>query len=282
MVGIVILNYNSPGDTIACINSVREFCHPGDYALCVVDNGSDRETIDAVGAVLLEGDKYVLSGENIGYARGNNLALKYFDAVDGVDKVLILNNDVLLTQDILTPLAAYLDTHPACGVVSPLLRGKDGAIDHSCARRFKSPRDMAIKAGALGRFGVKTGEFILRDNPALAFQKELRIDLPSGSCMMLRKKDFAAIGWFDPATFLYFEEDILGTRLARAGFMATLLPGISATHLGAGTTSRQSSAKIYGYWRQSLLYYIEHYTDCSDALLRYIRCRTALGSLSKK
>lgn len=282
MVGIIILNYNSVDDTIACIASVREFCREGDYALCVVDNGSRAEVIDKVGAVLGDGDKYILGGENAGYARGNNLALEYFASVDEVDKVLVLNNDVLLTEDILTPLAEYLDTHPGCGVVSPLLHARDGGIDYSCARRFKTPRDLALKAGSLGRFGARTGEFILRDDPSLASLEELGIELPSGSCMMLRKKDFAAVGWFDPATFLYFEEDILGTRLARAGFSAVLLPGISATHLGAGTTSRQPSARIYGYWRESLIHYVENYTECPALLRLYIRWRTALGALMKK
>lgn len=276
------MNYNSVRDTIACISSVREFCPPRSYVLCVVDNGSRSEVVDKVRATLRDGDKYILSAENVGYARGNNLGLEYFDTVDDVDKILILNNDILLTRDIVTPLTEYLDSHPSCGAVSPLLRDRNGNIDLSCARRFKSPCDLAIKAGSLVRLGIRTREFMLRDTPSLIDGEDIPVDLPSGACLMLRKRDFASVGRFDPATFLYFEEDILCTKLARAGLTAVVLPGISAIHLGACTTSSQPSARIYGYWRESLLYYMEHYTDCPHVLLRYIRFRTAIGQFFKK
>jgi len=99
---------------------------------------------------------------------------------------------------------------------------------------------------------------------------------------MLPKALFSRLGFFDPKTFLYFEEDILGTKLKRAGYVAALLTGIQAIHLGAGTTSGMASSFIYGCYRDSLLHYMDNYTDCPKPLKTYIRCRTALGFITKK
>lgn len=282
MVGIVILNYNNVPDTLACIGSVRQFCRPGSYRICVVDNASSREVSEAVGKALTAPDIQIINPENAGYARGNNAALRYFDAVPEVDHILILNNDVLLTEDIVSPMEGYLRSHPSCALVTPLVKAPDGSIDHSCARRKKTPRDLFFHSTVLHRFRHGAGEFMLKDNPSLLSLEEVGIEVPSGSCFMMAKKVFSEVGFFDPATFLYFEEDILAERLRRKGYGAVLLPSVSVIHKGAATTSSRPSAFIYGCYRRSMLYYLDNYTDASGILRAFLRFRTALGAFSKK
>lgn len=285
MTGIVILNYNNIDNTIDCLYSIFRHFPEGSFRICLVDNASAPEVQEAVHShieTLPPVIHYVCSHENVGYARGNNLGLEYFDDQHGVDSILIVNNDVIFTEDVLTPMTAYMDSHPQVGVVSPLLRTKSGGIDYACARREKNMLDLLVKATSLGRLGVHIEDSLIRENPSLLDRDEVQTELPSGSCMLLRKKIFSSVGYFDPRTFLYFEEDILRKKLKAKGFQSVLLPRISAIHLGAQSTAKSAGKFIYGCYRDSMLHYMEHYTDIPAFVRKYISWRTALALKFKR
>lgn len=271
MTGIVILNYNNAGCTLDCIESILKF-NTASVRIAVVDNAS---TDDSVAVLKGWQDRrpgvfdLLLSPDNGGYAKGNNVALEYFDGCDDVDKVMVLNNDVLFTEDIIPVLAHFIDEHPEAGLVSPLLRCRDGITpDGSCARRDCSIREIIWTyllyftdiAGILSRFSGRRK--MLAADPELLKLPQVEIELPSGSCMMIRKSLFKEIGWFDPNTFLYYEENILYRKLLAAGKKNYLLPGVSCIHLGGVTTNKvvhpasyMKNSKASGY------YYAMHYRN---------------------
>ena len=279
MVGIVILNFNNSRRTLDCVKSLREHCPESLWKLCIVDNASRHEEY----AILEEafrgeaGISLLRSDENGGYACGNNLGLKYFEDDTDIDVLLVLNDDTLFTMDILSPMRDYLLSHEQCGVVCPLVLCPDGSIDHACARRQKSTRDLALQATSLGKIGVKRSEFIplegLRDLP------EVHTQVPPGSCMMLRKEVFKQAGYLDPHTFLYFEEHILCERLRRLGLGCVLLPQIEIIHIGGATTARQPSKAIYRHWRNSYLYFMKEYSTVPKPLQWLLKLRTGIKAL---
>lgn len=284
MVGIVILNYNNSAQTLQCVDSLCRHCGDAGWKLCIVDNASREEEFAKLSA--LDHRATVLrSAVNEGYARGNNLGCEYFANDEQVDKILILNDDTRFTMDIITPLAAYLDAHPECGVTFPKVVAPDGSLDKACWRVQKSRLDLVMQATSLPRrIGIRRREFL----PAAEFPLcgsvtgygPSRLPLvPPGSCMMLRKSQFASLGWLDPHTFLYFEEHILLNRLRGEGFGSVLLSDANIVHLGAATTGKQPSKAIYRHWRQSYLYFIENFTDMPRFLRLYLRFRTWLRAL---
>lgn len=267
--GIVILNYNNAGRTIDCIESILKF-NTAAVSIVVVDNASTDGSVGLL-EVWLENHPgaFVLleSSENGGYAKGNNIGLEYFRADDSIDKVMILNNDVLFTQDIISTLTRFIDEHPDVGLVSPLLCRRDGVTpDSTCARRDCSIREIIWTyllyftdiAGILSRFSNKRK--MLLTNPELLQNECVPIELPSGSCMMIRKDLFEKIGRFDPNTFLYYEENILYRKLLDAGRQNYMLPGISCIHLGGETTNKvEHSAAYMKRSKASGYYYATHY-----------------------
>lgn len=280
MVGIVILNYNNAGQTLECVASLREHCKGGNWMLCVVDNASPREEEWEKLRNAFADDasvKLLRASQNGGYARGNDLGCEYFDGMPEVDKILILNDDTVFTQDIITPMEKWLDTHTDCGVVFPLVLAPDGSIDPACMRCQKSTFDLFVQATSLGRFGVRRKEFLSPQEATGEYGRVLLV--PPGSCMMLPKALFKKMGWLDPATFLYFEEHILTAKLLRMGLKSALMSDISIIHKGAQTTKKQPSKAVYKHWRNSYLYFMRRYSNVPALLQIYLRFRTWLKTI---
>lgn len=304
MVGIVILDYNNEEDTIKCIASVVKNTVNADYKMVVVENGSRETTIQAVAHYLKHNYKeytiieeknatgaiasrftLLISQTNDGYAEGNNKALRLFDNDDTIDTILILNNDILFTADIIPSLSAFLNSHPDCGIVSPLLvKANEVDIDYNCARHdYKTMQFFwEYLFSFKNLFGIiskyEHEQKYLLNNPDLAKQDSFEIELPSGSCMMMNKAVFRDIGYFDNHTFLYFEENILYRKMLKAGKRNFLIPTIKCIHLGASTSKKSSSLFTMKCQMKSTAYYLRAYRNAPLAAL-YVEVMSYLTKL---
>lgn len=99
MIAFVILHYQAMNETIACIDSIKSHVD-GDRHIIVVDNASPN-----LSGVELEkkyaGDAEVdilLSRENLGFARGNNLGYRKARELDPA-YIVVLNSDTQIEQD---------------------------------------------------------------------------------------------------------------------------------------------------------------------------------------
>ena len=277
MVGIVILNFNNSKATKDCLESIVRYESPHRYKICLVDNSTDavdREKtmsiVDKIGKDNLSVAMHViLLDKNEGYAKGNNVGARYFEQDEEVTQILILNNDIVLTEPILDELSKYMHEHQECGVVSTLLYNKEGEIDKTCARRKKNLYSFLVRTPLVRKFKwvreKSKSEYILEERNIEDYHQPFDIDLPSGSCMMFEKKEFCRLGFFDPHTFLYFEEDILWSKLNRMGRKAVLLPYLSCIHLGASSINKQPSKKMERYYFSSMLYYLREYSGIRGA-----------------
>ena len=189
---------------------------------------------------------------------------EYFENDMDVSQILILNNDIILTMPILERLSNYLYEHQDCAVVSPLLYNKEGEIDITCARRRKDLYSFLVRTPLIRKLSWihkrNKSEYILERKPIEDFNKPMEIDLPSGSCMLFEKEFFRKIGYFDPHTFLYFEEDIIWSKLQKTGKMVIMLPHLSCIHIGASSISKQPSKAMERRYFFSMLYYLKEYS----------------------
>ena len=230
---IVILNYNNVPDTINCVESVLKHTDSNRVKLFVVDNASKQDVGRKVKKHLIEKGclcinssedtlpsqvfphiTYLCNDINYGYANGNNSALHLIDKDRSIDKVMILNNDTLFTEDIITPLATYLDQHADCGIVAPLLYGRTGDIDRECARKEKTLgyfMTLMPLFGHMDYFKKKAQECYISLDKVL--EKDiLATQLISGACFMMRKSVFSKIGYFASGTFSILKKIYFGKR----------------------------------------------------------------------
>lgn len=311
MVGIVILNYNNVSDIRTCIESVAKFTDFSQAKLIVVDNGSKETVVNYVKTmmqsvfsdvrIISEGQKcsdlsqanYVMLNDNRGYARGNNAALEYLYADQDITEVLILNSDIILVSDIVSPLVVKLYEISDVGALSPILYRPTGEIDYCCARKNYSSTDLMLTFSILGAKQYnkrKDGNKILLQNPELINKSIVEIELPSGSCMMFKKNILQKIGGFDSNTFLYYEESILHKKLHSIGCHNYVVPAIGCIHTGGATTTSTKNAYFLKRCNfDSVMYYCKHYENMKPYQLIYIYisahiilARLWLGRLARK
>lgn len=296
--GIVILNYNNASDTINCINSV-ETVNTSAIKYIIVDNGSNAECVegllsffqdrfhgrfkifsenDAIGDPTLPYLSFVCSKTNDGYARGNNKGLVLANQDDDISNILILNNDILFIADIIPGLVEKLETLKDAAIISPVLYKKDlSGIDPNCARKILTLKQRFIIYSLLYIdifkiiSKIRNSTYLLPEENSDLSVSNIEIELPSGSCMLIKKSLFSAIDYFDPGTFLFYEEDILYSKIKNMHKKNYLDLHHKCIHLGASTTVKSPSAFILKCAIDSNLYYIKNYTGAKGIYILMMR-----------
>ena len=281
---ILILTYNGSTDTINCIRSV-EACHSTPVKYIVVDNGSpDREEVDRLDRFFAQSGQsyrrwndgnlpdeelpyysFLASNSNDGYARGNNKGLRLAWEDASIRNILVLNNDILFTEDILSPLLQFQRQQADCGLVTPLVVSRRGNVDHCCARKVPTNWEIIRHFGYFYRdyrhklSNADRRQKILLNHPELKEQASFPVDFPSGACMLIDKELFREIGGFDPDTFLYYEEMILYKKLQAVSRTNSCVPSVKCTHLGASATQNQNSRFLQRCNLESADHYLSRY-----------------------
>lgn len=299
--GIIIVDYNNARDTINCLESVLRQSDHDLIQIVIVDNGSSNKNIFLMTDFLnnldisveyfdhndyLEGRpsfiNYIKSKDNLGYAQGNNIGLNFFSKSEEIEYILILNNDILFTMPLIEPLKETIDSNPSYGIVSPILLKSNGDFDYNCARKEPSFNDIIIEQSILLNripfFASKlNNRYIIKGE--IPIEPLKKIEMPSGSCFLIRKKLFLSVGGFDPSTFLYYEENILYRKLLKTGFKSILLTTTSCIHLGGNSTKRETSLFLVRCSQFSLLHYMKKYRSCPKVLLIYFKTVFAIRNL---
>ena len=293
---IIILNYNGAEDTINCVESIEKY-NTANVKYIVVDNCSTQQNCvnrlnsyfsnnyhnnyshygvnDYKTISILPRMSLVVSDKNDGYACGNNIGLQFAYKDTKIDKILILNNDVLFVEDIIPGLIDDLKSIKDCGIISPILYKKNlEGIDYNCARREFSISHYIASRLLRILYKIKlfhsSSPYLLIGKDITEIKKinHIKIDLPSGSCMLIDKYLFKQIGGFDSNTFLYFEENILYKKIKNIGKQNYLSTQYKCIHLGASSTQKEPSYFIIKTWLESEAYYMKKYSGAN--LIQYM------------
>jgi GT2 family glycosyltransferase len=258
-VGVVVLNYENAEDTEVCVATLQEVRYqPLD--VIVVDNASSAECYRRLEALAAATPGMVLarSERNGGYAAGNNVGIRI--ALErGAEYVLVLNNDALAPPDALVaPLVAAMEADPRVMIAGPRILSTEGA-DQTPRLVRPTYGSYFLRFGLLSQLRRRLGrEPAPPPPPWEGAVGPVPVEVPCGSCMMLRPSFLCDIGLLDEGTFLYQEEVILTEQVRRRGGTVVIVPEARVTHLVGRTTSRYRLRRAVALWR-SQSYYLGTY-----------------------
>lgn len=226
---ILIVSYNTRDLTLACLDSiVRETRVPHD--IIVVDNASTDGSREAIMNHPSRPNLIAL-GENIGFARANNIAARAATA----EMLLLLNPDTEVLDGAIDKLIGFAARRPQAQVWGGRTIFADGALNLASAWGRMTPWRLVCRAtgltGLFPRQALFNGEAYggwLRDT-------ERRVDIVSGCFLLIERALWDKLGGFDPDFFMYGEEADLCLRAARHGANPLITPAATIVHHGSAS-----------------------------------------------
>lgn len=238
-VAAVVVNYNARDVLLKCVQSLRA---DGVGTVVVVDNDSRDGSGEALAAADPEA-RWVPTGANLGFGAAANRGV----ATVATPYVLILNPDVEIEPGTVKALVDALERDPALAAVGPRVEEPDGTV-YASGRPFP---DLMVAAGhAFLGYAAPRNRFT-RAYKLLDWDRSSPrdVDWLSGSCLLVRRSAFDAVGGFDEDFFMYVEDVDLCWRWGRAGWRVRYEPAGRVVHTGAVSTNQAPYRMILEHHR---------------------------------
>jgi hypothetical protein len=226
---VVIVSHECRKYLLACLTDLATARERLALEVFVVDNASTDGSVQAVR------DQFPwvaidASGENLGFARGNNRALHRIRA----DLLLFLNPDTRVTAEALAACVDELRRRPEIGILSPRIVNGDGRFDRRCMRGFPTRWSVACHVTGADRVlrDRWSGRYMQRWLPDDRFAE---VEAVSGAVMACRTTAIRSVGGFNEGFFMYGEDIDLCLQVRAAGWRVVYWPGAEVTHLGRGS-----------------------------------------------
>jgi GT2 family glycosyltransferase len=241
---IVVLNWNGIADTIECVRSLDELEYPK-RTVVVVDNGSANDEADRLEAARPD-LTVVRSGENLGYAGGNNLGIRL--ALErGADYVWLLNNDTIVSPGSVRELVAAGERDPQVGILSPIVY------------EYQADERIQFSGTVLDR--TREEQHTLRSLAALEAASRQGPVLLWGTALFLKRRTAESVGLLDERYFAYHEDVDYCLRVLAAGLRPLVVPSARVSHKsGRSLGSERSPVREYLMVRNWYLLWSTHLT----------------------
>lgn len=266
-VSIIFVNYNTTKLLKECLDSVKKQTFGVNYEVIIVDNDSNTENKE--GLKELSGEyKVVLSDENLGFGRANNLGATFASG----KYLFLLNTDTVIINNAIKILFDYIESDPECGVVGGNLLDKDHKPYHSYLRFLPSIKAMIKDEILPSKYSYYRN---LDDYNFNKTSKPIEVGFVVGAAFMISKKIFDELGGFDKDFFLYCEECELCARVKKFGYKIVNVPQAEIIHYeGASMVITEDfNARRYALMngRSQFLYYKKVYGKRSPSKYYWLK-----------
>lgn len=242
LVSILSVNYKQTQVTLAFLKSLYA-CTYKNIEIILVDNGSNQD-LEQVVKSEFPNVQVIVSKENLGFAGGNNLAIKKAKG----KYLLFLNNDTEVEPNFLEPLVSEMENDSTLGLVSP-------KIVYYGLNKIQYAGAVGINPYT-GR-GSKIGHMEENDG---RYMETRFTDLGHGAAMMIPLEVVKKVGMMPDIFFLYYEEHDWCEIIKRAGYKVKYVGTSTIYHKESVSVGKESPLKIYYMTRNRLLFMRRNYS----------------------
>lgn len=260
MLGIVILNFNSYNYTVGCIESIQKTTKSC-KKIYIIDGCSTDDSYQKLNRKY-EGQPDVFiakTDKNGGFSYGNNVGFR-LAILDGCENILCTNSDVVFKENAIDKMLLDIMSNSSCAVVGPKVYCGDGTVQN-CNKGRLTAFSFLMQHKPLcyfDWFGVRKRYAYLNYD----YKAPLFPEMVSGCCFIIKSEILSKIGLLDENVFLYYEENILGSKIRALGLTVMLDPQAKIVHYGGKSTGENSPFLRYNNFA-SALYYLWVYEHVS-------------------
>lgn len=170
---------------------------------------------------------------NVGFAGANNIGIGYAQRNFDPEFLLLLNNDVVVSQEFLEELVRRSRSEVRHGMSGPSI------LDYWNPKN-KDPVHTGEVSLWTGNFGL-----VSKNRFPSTYNKSMRVGWLSGCCLLLSIGAIRDVGLLDPIYFLYAEDTDWCIRMSRRGYSLLYIPSSVILHKGRASSDGISSQFYY-------------------------------------
>jgi N-acetylglucosaminyl-diphospho-decaprenol L-rhamnosyltransferase len=263
---VLVVSYNVAPLLRECLASLAEADE-----VVVVDNASSDGSTEMVRREF-PGVTLVASRENRGFSAAVNVAA---GAATG-DLLLLLNPDAAVAPGVLGAMRAALGRRPDAAAIGFRQVDSRGAFQLS----FGPPPSLVLELiRMIVQRRLDAGDRRLARLVDRLVSRPVKVPWVSGSAFLVRRAAFEAVGGFDEAFFLYFEDIDFCLRLRKEVGSVYYVPEPSVLH-HRGRSAAGDPAEAGRAYRRSQLLYWRRYRG--DGVARLIQWYQRLRAVAKR
>jgi GT2 family glycosyltransferase len=220
--------------------------------IIVVDNDS-KDGSQAIVKEYFPAVRLVCNGENIGFAKANNIGIK-----ESTGKyVCLVNSDVEVQKNCLKEMIGFMGENQRIGVLGPKTYNSDGSLQRSCFG-FPNAWNTFCRALALDSIFPRAKVFGGRLMKFWDHDYIRSVDILNGCFLMVKREIFKKVGLLDEDFFFYGEDMDWCKRIRNSGWDIVFFPKAEIIHYG-GASSSNSPVRFYvEMYRADYQYWKKH------------------------
>lgn len=256
-VALIILHYKAQKLTADCLASVVKLAQK-DYVLeiTVINNNPTQDLTDL--ARRFKSFNFIATDRNLGFTGGNNYGFRQALTRDP-DWLMLLNNDTVVDQDLVTNLLAAARSDPQAGVLGPMIYFAPGyEYDRNRYRPQEKGRVIWYAGGVVDWQNVYGSHRGVDEVDIGQYNRVTKTDFVSGCAMLISRAVVDRIGLLDDRYFMYLEDNDYCQRAKRAGFKVFFVPDAKVWHANAASSAIGGNLQDYFLTRNRLLFGLKY------------------------
>lgn len=246
----IILNYKSYKDTVQLCKEILDQQYES-FKIIVVDNASPNESLAIIQKELACNNSIDIleSNTNGGYAKGNNIGLKYVERYNP-RYVCVLNNDVHFTKYTIDQLIKIYPTLDRPAIVAPMqILPGEKKLEYKTLYSPTFFEDL-LDLTPFTRKTVGYSDIL----------KNQIVDEVPGAFLFVDYSVFKKLGFFCEDTFLFCEERFLGKAAKEHGYKNYIINSLSYLHMHSATIGTTTTRKFQRLcYQRGVLAYTKRY-----------------------